>query len=93
MAKQNGQGVLFPAFRLNGDDGANHCGVLYKDARGFNGSPLSRFHSLLIGDDIFTRPRGAVHDQVNLVVTESSGVQFVYGLLGLRLDFKDTYHG
>jgi hypothetical protein len=64
-----------------------------KDAWGFNGATLSRCSSFLISDDLFTRPRCAMHDQVNLVFTESGGAQFVYGLLGLRLDFKNAYHG
>ncbi len=93
MAKQNAKGFLFPAFRLNGDDGASHVVLPCKDAWGFNCSTLSRCSSFLISNDLFTRPRCAMHDQVNLVFTESSGAQFVYGLLGLRLDFKNAYHG
>lgn len=93
MAKQNGKGFLFPAFSFNSDDGASHGGFPFKEARSFDGTTLSCFNSSLIRDDIFTNPRCVKHDQGNLVVTESGGAQFVDGLLGLCLEFKDAYYG
>ena len=53
IAMQNGESFLFLTFSLNGDDGASHFGLPFKDARGFFCCTLSRFNSFLIRDEIF----------------------------------------